>query len=195
MPRLPVLSGRPKHPKLPSPTWTILVNQDINAEYYTEYFPPAAPEVQHKGSCATYSDLYSLGMVFIACFNGGQGVIQASHSSSNFFKLAGQVRPADCWRADQSFVISVVWTCQHRPLSDSHRTAGGRLPPGEPRHQAQTPGQNPRTNQLLRVRFYHFTSELSVLNLILGYIFSEDWGYWKDVFEVYFWNKGKIFPI
>ena len=62
------------------------------AEYYIEYFPLAAPEVQHKGSCATYSDLYSLGMVFIACFNGGHSVIQASHSSSNFFKLAGQVR-------------------------------------------------------------------------------------------------------
>ena len=57
--------------------------------------PHAAPEVQHKGSCATYSDLYSLGMVFIACFNGGHSVIQASHSSSNFFKLAGQVGETD----------------------------------------------------------------------------------------------------
>ena len=36
--------------------------------------------------------MYSLGMVFTACFNGGQAVIQASHSTSNYFKLAGQVR-------------------------------------------------------------------------------------------------------
>ena len=55
----------------------------------TYKFP--APEIQHKGSCASYSDLYSLGMVFIACFNGGHSVIEASHSSNNYFKLAGQV--------------------------------------------------------------------------------------------------------
>ena len=78
----------------------------------TDQLTPAAPEVQHKGSCATYSDLYSLGMVFIACFNGGHSVIQASHSSSNFFKLAGQVclgQPGTAWcRGDHRFIISVV---------------------------------------------------------------------------------------
>ena len=35
--------------------------------------------------------MYSLGMVYIACFTGGQSVIQASHSTNNYFKLAGQV--------------------------------------------------------------------------------------------------------
>ena len=52
----------------------------------------SAPEILHKGQCASAADLYSLGMVFTACFNGGQAVIQASHSTSNYFKLAGQVR-------------------------------------------------------------------------------------------------------
>ena len=51
-----------------------------------------APEILHKGRCASAGDMYSLGMVFTACFNGGQAVIQASHSTSNYFKLAGQVR-------------------------------------------------------------------------------------------------------
>lgn len=52
----------------------------------------SAPEILHKGSCASASDLYSLGMVFIASFTGGQAVIQASHSTNNYFKLAGQVQ-------------------------------------------------------------------------------------------------------
>lgn len=52
----------------------------------------SAPEILHKGRCASAGDMYSLGMVFTACFNGGQAVIQASHSTSNYFKLAGQVR-------------------------------------------------------------------------------------------------------
>ena len=51
----------------------------------------SAPEILHKGQCASAADLYSLGMVFTACFTGGQAVIQASHSTSNYFKLAGQV--------------------------------------------------------------------------------------------------------
>ena len=54
-------------------------------------FDVTAPEILHKGSCASHSDMYSLGMVYIACFTGGQSVIQASHSTNNYFKLAGQV--------------------------------------------------------------------------------------------------------
>ena len=52
----------------------------------------SAPEIQHKATCTTASDMYSLGMVFIACFNSGHSVIQASHSTQQYFKLAGQVR-------------------------------------------------------------------------------------------------------
>ena len=55
----------------------------------------AAPEIQHKGSCTSASDLYSLGMVFIACFNAGHSVVQASHSTAQYFKLAGQVGPTE----------------------------------------------------------------------------------------------------
>ena len=50
-----------------------------------------APEIQHKGMFTTASDMYSLGMVFIACFNSGHSIIQASHSTQQYFKLAGQV--------------------------------------------------------------------------------------------------------
>ena len=41
--------------------------------------------------CNTASDMYSLGMVFIACFNSGHSIIQATHSTTHYFKLAGQV--------------------------------------------------------------------------------------------------------
>jgi len=50
-----------------------------------------APEIQHKGMCNTASDMYSLGMVFIACFNSGHSLVQASHSTTHYFKLAGQL--------------------------------------------------------------------------------------------------------
>ena len=79
-----------KTPKAAQPNLNYIGMENIAIFPQLTVWPPA-PEVQHKGSCATYSDLYSLGMVFIACFNGGHSVIQASHSSSNFFKLAGQV--------------------------------------------------------------------------------------------------------
>ena len=51
----------------------------------------SAPEIQHKSSCTSGSDMYSMGMVFIACFNSGHSIIQASHSTQHYFKLAGQV--------------------------------------------------------------------------------------------------------
>ena len=52
----------------------------------------SAPEIQHKATCSTVSDMYSLGMVFIACFNSGHSVIQASHSTQQYFKIARRVR-------------------------------------------------------------------------------------------------------
>ena len=52
----------------------------------------SAPEVLHKGVCGSYSDMFSLGMVFVACFTGGHSLLQASHSTNNYFKLAGQVQ-------------------------------------------------------------------------------------------------------
>ena len=51
----------------------------------------SAPEIQHKATCTTVSDMYSLGMVFIACFNTGHSIIQAEHSTQHYFKMAGQV--------------------------------------------------------------------------------------------------------
>ncbi|XP_023332600.1 SCY1-like protein 2 isoform X2 [Eurytemora carolleeae] len=50
-----------------------------------------APEIQHKSCYNSSSDMYSLGMTYISCFNSGQSVIQASHSTSQYFKLAGQL--------------------------------------------------------------------------------------------------------
>ena len=51
-----------------------------------------APEIQHKSSSTTASDMYSLGMVIIACFNNGKSVIQANNSQHQYFKLSGQVQ-------------------------------------------------------------------------------------------------------
>ena len=39
-----------------------------------------APETQHKSSSTTASDMYSLGIVIITCFNNGKSVIQANNS-------------------------------------------------------------------------------------------------------------------
>ena len=52
----------------------------------------AAPETQHKSVCSVSSDLFSLGMLMVALFNGGQSLIQANHSASSYFKQAGTVR-------------------------------------------------------------------------------------------------------
>ena len=69
----------------------------------------SAPEIQHKATCTTASDMYSLGMVFIACFNNGHSVIQASHSTQQYFKLAGQVRSASRSITNQSgYFLSAV---------------------------------------------------------------------------------------
>ena len=53
--------------------------------------PHSAPEIQHKSECGIASDMFSLGMVMIAAFNGGQSVIQANHSTNLYFKQAGVV--------------------------------------------------------------------------------------------------------
>ena len=37
------------------------------------------------------SDLYSLGMLMVALFNGGQSLIQANYSTNLYFKQAGMV--------------------------------------------------------------------------------------------------------
>lgn len=52
----------------------------------------AAPEIQHKSECGVSSDMFSLGMLMIAVFNGGQSLIQANHSTNLYFKQAGVVR-------------------------------------------------------------------------------------------------------
>lgn len=50
-----------------------------------------APETQHKSSSTTASDMYSLGIVIITCFNNGKSVIQANNSQHQYFKLSGQL--------------------------------------------------------------------------------------------------------
>ena len=51
----------------------------------------AAPEIQHKSLGSKSSDLYSLGMLMVALFNGGQSLIQANYSTNLYFKQAGMV--------------------------------------------------------------------------------------------------------
>ena len=51
----------------------------------------SAPEIQHKSECSIASDMFSLGMLMIAAFNGGQSIIQANHSTNLYFKQAGVV--------------------------------------------------------------------------------------------------------
>ena len=58
---------------------------------YEYVLPILAPEIQHKSECGIASDMFSLGMVMIAAFNGGQSVIQANHSTNLYFKQAGVV--------------------------------------------------------------------------------------------------------
>ena len=50
-----------------------------------------APEIQHKSLGSKSSDLFSLGMLMVALFNGGQSLIQANHSTNLYFKQAGVV--------------------------------------------------------------------------------------------------------
>ena len=108
--RLPAPPGPQRCPRRPNQTLTTLVQRQlgsnkkivirlkklfVNVEFYRILMLTAAPEIQHKGSCTSASDLYSLGMVFIACFNAGHSVVQASHSTAQYFKLAGQVGPTE----------------------------------------------------------------------------------------------------
>ena len=51
----------------------------------------SAPEIQHKSLGSKSSDLYSLGMLMVALFNGGQSLIQANYSTNLYFKQAGMV--------------------------------------------------------------------------------------------------------
>ena len=51
----------------------------------------SAPEIQHKSVCSLASDMFSLGMLMVATFNGGQSLIQANHSTNLYFKQAGVV--------------------------------------------------------------------------------------------------------
>ncbi len=50
-----------------------------------------APETQHKGVCSISSDMFSLGMLMISVFCGGQSIIQANNSTNTYFKQAGVV--------------------------------------------------------------------------------------------------------
>ena len=55
------------------------------------FFLFSAPEIQHKSECSSASDMFSLGMLMISAFNGGQSIIQANHSTNLYFKQAGLV--------------------------------------------------------------------------------------------------------
>merc|ERR1719150_479858 len=74
-------------------------NSEIPCQAWTNRMPKyaqpdlnfIAPEIQHKSECGIASDMFSLGMVMIAAFNGGQSVIQANHSTNLYFKQAGVI--------------------------------------------------------------------------------------------------------
>ncbi|TRY61045.1 hypothetical protein TCAL_08271, partial [Tigriopus californicus] len=72
--------------EVPCQAWTTkapkIVQPDLNF---------VAPETQHKSVCSISSDMFSLGMLMIAVFNGGLSLIQANHSTNNYFKQAGTI--------------------------------------------------------------------------------------------------------
>ncbi|KAL5016838.1 hypothetical protein ScPMuIL_006427, partial [Solemya velum] len=52
------------------------------------YFPP---ETQLHKTCSTLSDMFSLGMVVCAIFNGGNSLIDAEHNTSQYLKQVDQL--------------------------------------------------------------------------------------------------------
>ena len=54
-------------------------------KYYCCVF--SAPEVQHKSCFSSSSDMYSLGMVYIASFNSGQSVILVYSGTCTVYSL------------------------------------------------------------------------------------------------------------
>ena len=78
---------------VPNNSYKIVVTYLANQRMSVSPPPPPhlAPEIQHKSECGIASDMFSLGMVMIAAFNGGQSVIQANHSTNLYFKQAGVV--------------------------------------------------------------------------------------------------------
>ena len=76
---------------VPNNSYKIVVTYLANQRMSVSPPPHLAPEIQHKSECGIASDMFSLGMVMIAAFNGGQSVIQANHSTNLYFKQAGVV--------------------------------------------------------------------------------------------------------
>ncbi len=70
----------------------------------------AAPEVQHKSCFSSSSDMYSLGMVYIACFNSGQSVIQVRVELCSDRYSLGMVYIA-CFNSGQSVIQVRVELC------------------------------------------------------------------------------------
>ena len=74
-------------------------NSEIPCQCWTTKMPKyaqpdlnyIAPEIQQKSVCSLSSDMFSLGMLMVATFNGGHSLIQANHSTNLYFKQAGVV--------------------------------------------------------------------------------------------------------
>lgn len=74
-------------------------NNEVPCQAWTTRMPKyaqpdlnyVAPEIQHKSKCSISSDMFSLGMLMVAVFNGGQSLIQANHSTNLYFKQAGLI--------------------------------------------------------------------------------------------------------
>ena len=103
MKKFRVRHGPQRPQNLPSQISISLVSFISGHGYFFEYkliFPGPnliiynyfiAPEIQHKSLGSKSSDLYSLGMLMVALFNGGQSLIQANYSTNLYFKQAGVV--------------------------------------------------------------------------------------------------------
>lgn len=78
--------GDVENSEIPCASWTTRM-----PKYAQPDLNYIAPEVQHKSVCSLASDMFSLGMLIIATFNGGHSLIQANYSTNLYFKQAGVV--------------------------------------------------------------------------------------------------------
>ena len=83
-----------------------------------------APEIQHKSVCSLASDMFSLGMLMIATFNGGQSLIQANHSTNLYFKQAGVVSNLSIiqmWARLKNLFVSEPYGLRQLPIFSNQK--------------------------------------------------------------------------
>lgn len=71
----------------------------------------SAPEIQTTSQGSLLSDLFSLGMVICAVFNGGRSLIEANHSNTTYMKqfevVSSRTGEGEGWHV--SLLVKVCW--------------------------------------------------------------------------------------